>query len=382
MSLARLIENGNKRYGLNTFVTGMEYSRDYKRIPTGIFPLDMMLAGGFPTGVTSAVWGPPGGFKSGIILKLAASLQNMCANCMEYTWDCKCRPSMILSLKPVIVSSEIMDMEWAALLGVDPENVVIVQPDFGEQAVDIISEVMDEPECGLVIVDSVSMLTPTIDLEGSAVDVMPGIHAKLQNKLLRRVKVSLIRARKQQRPLTFIGVNHVAANFGQSFGFAASEKMAGSFMSKHDWHLTVRMSQLKSDLKDKDTDLPIKGRFKASITQLGSKRKVMTLAGSSEFFVGLMDVGDIAKGQVLDHKTFIKYAESVEALTKDPWTLLGKEYGKKQDIIDKLHDDENFYLSAKKKVVEMYVDRAKEMYGIDELPIADNTAEEIDNEEE
>ena len=67
--------------------------------------------------------------------------QKLCWRCFDYEWDCKC-DSGIKKKKVIAVTTEIFDPEWAKCLGVDLDEVIIVEPEYGEQAADIISEAL------------------------------------------------------------------------------------------------------------------------------------------------------------------------------------------------------------------------------------------------
>lgn len=356
-SLLEVTVKGDKKFGVGTYYSGNMGRVDFPRIPTGIFALDYMLGGGFPVGVTSSVYGPPGGGKTMVITRIAAGVQNLCFRCYEYVWDCGCSNNEPLQMKPVIVQTEIFDMGWAAQLGLDPNNVVIAEADSGEQASDIIIDCLRADDCGLVLLDSLPMLTPTVELEVSAMDQQVASQAKLISKMIRRIKSTLIKERKRGHAVSFITTNQVRAKIG-GFSFGPKEETPGGYAARHDWHVTVRMSQLKSDDIDKDTELPIDAKFKGSMVALGNKRKVFTLAGSCEFYVAVSDAGSYNRGTINDFKTVMRYGTEIGLITKDPWTFNGQEFGKKADMYDDWLDAQKF-LSAKKKIVDAYVSQAK-----------------------
>lgn len=354
--LNEIVRTGAKKHGEGTYMKGDQCRIDFPRIPTGVFALDYSLGGGFPVGVTSSVYGPPSGGKTLVMTRIAAGAQKICWNCYDYLWDCKCKAKR--EQKVVIVQTELFDIGWASQLGLDPEKVVIAEPSSGEQASDIIIECLRADDCGLVLLDSLPMLTPIIEMEASALDVQVAAQAKLISKLIRRVKTQLIREKKKHHPVAFICTNQIRAKIG-GFQFGPSEEVPGGFTSKHDWHLSIRMSQLKSENIDKRTSLPIDAKFKGSMAAMGNKRKVFTLSGSAEFYVTVSDGGNYFRGTINDFKSTMRYAEEGGQIGKDPWYFAGKTFEKKADIFKDWLDEETF-LSAKKYIVDHYIRESKD----------------------
>jgi RecA/RadA recombinase len=329
---------------------------DFPRIPTGIFAVDYMLGGGFPIGVTSSIYGPPGGGKTLVMTRLACGAQSICWNCFEYLWDCNCKNKK--QFKVAIIQTEIFDMGWAVLLGLDPDQCYIIEPDSGEQASDIIVGCLRGDDCGLVLLDSLPMLVPIVELEASAMDMQVAAQAKLISKMIRRIKATLIKEKKTGHAVSFITTNQIRAKIGGFSSFGPQEEQPGGFTSKHDWHVTLRMSQLKSADIDKETELPINARFKASMVAMGNKRKIFTLSGAAEFYVTVSDAGEYLKGTVNDFKTVFRYADEAGLIERSPWGFKGIQYDKKQDIVDDWMNPEKF-LSAKRYVISHYVGHTK-----------------------
>ncbi len=357
MNLSEVMSQGARKYGKGTFSLGYSTISDFPRIPTGIFALDYAIGGGFPVGVTSSVYGPPGGGKTLVITRAAVGAQNICWNCFQYLWDCKCNKTD--ERKVVLVTTELMDMDWAVQLGIDPDRTIVVEPDSGEQAIDIMAECLRSPDCGLVILDSLAMLTPEEELTASASDCQVGLQARMIGKMIRRVKTIMIQEKKKGHLISFVAANQVRAKIGGFAGRGPAEEVPGGYTSKHDWHLTFRMSQLSSDDKDKETELPINAKFKASMAAMGNKRKIFTLSGAAEFLITVTNGGEYVKGTINDYKTVIKYADSTGLLTKD-WTFQGVKYATKGAFIDTLNDPDRF-LSVKKLIVDHCVAEAKKL---------------------
>lgn len=356
VGLTDVVKKNEKKFGKGTMYKGTDCGDDFYRIPTGIFAVDYMLGGGFPIGVTSCIYGPPGGGKTLVMTRLACGAQQICWRCYNYHWDCSCEEEPYRQ-KVAIIQVEMFDMGWAVQLGLDPELVYIVEPDSGEQASDIIVDCVKADDCGCVILDSLPMLVPTAEIESSALDGKMGLQARLIGELIRKVKAALIKEKKRNHPVSFITTNQVRAKIG-GFGFGPQEEQPGGYASKHDWHVTIRMSQLKSTNIDKNTELPIDAHFKASMIAMGNKRKVFTLSGASEFWVTVADTGEYLKGTINDYKTALQYAENAALIGRDPWSFMGKTYKTKQEMLDTWLDTPTF-LSAKKFIVDSYIATVK-----------------------
>lgn len=103
--LSKVILAGEKKYGAGTFLKASSAPRDFHRIPTGIFSLDLCIGGGIPICATSSAWGPPGSSKTFIAQKLMVQSSMLCYRCYKYEWDCKCEDGP-LKLKSLYIDAE------------------------------------------------------------------------------------------------------------------------------------------------------------------------------------------------------------------------------------------------------------------------------------
>ena len=349
------------KYGLHTVGRGEIAASDYERMPTGIYNLDYALGGGIPVGVASCLYGPPGGGKSLVLQKLIACAQQLCWKCFEYKWDCTCDSSP--SLQDVVaVTTEVLDHDWAKCLGLDMDRLIIVEPEYGEQAADVISEALTASDCGLVCLDSLAMLSPIAEIEGSFDDAMVAAQARLISRMMRVVEAKLIREKKKGHKVSFVATNHIRSKIGQAFG--NPEEVPGGWAAKHTWHLTVRMSQITTEAGNKDAEgRPVNAKFKASTIALNNKRKIFMLQGAAEFYCTMQDSGEFVAGTIPDFKSVEKAADEIEFIGRGPWSILGREYEKKSDLINDWHD-KAWYLTVKKKLVDEYRNMAKMERGI------------------
>lgn len=351
-----------RKWGIGVVNRGETLPKDFPRIPTGIYSVDYALGGGLPVGIASCLYGPPGGGKSLVLQKMISCAQQMCWECFEYKWDCACSGGST-DQKVVVVTTEILDAEWAKCLGVNMDDIIIVEPEYGEQAGDIISEALRSSDCGLVCLDSLAMLTPMAELDASFEDFQVASQARLISKLMRVVQSRLITEKKKKHRVSFIATNHIRSKIGQAFG--NPEEVPGGWAAKHTWHLTVRMSQLSTEPTNKGEDgLPINAKFKASTIALNNKRKIFMLQGAAEFYCTMKDEGEFIMGDIPDFKTVEKAADEIEFIGRNPWSCNGREYDKKADLI-KDWEDKAWYLSVKKKLIEEYRNIAKMEMGME-----------------
>jgi RecA/RadA recombinase len=376
--LSTVVTKYTKKLGEGTIIRGSECMVDYPRLPTGVYAIDYAIGGGVPVGVTSSLYGPPNGGKTMISILLMASAQNLCWNCFQYLWDCNCGEKTEKDV--LMVSTEIFDVGWAALFGVNAEKLWVVEPETGEIAAEIIADSLRSKDCGLVVLDSLPMLVPASEIEGNIADITVAVQARMIAAMMRKVKAILIRQRKPHiaNNVAFVATNQIRAKIGKGFGKGPSEEMAGGFVPMHDWHLTLRMSQPYSSDRDKTTELPINGKFKASLIAMGNKRKLFVMAGSGEFYAVIGDGGPLPKGTINDFKTVARIADRADLINKKGWWLFDHEYGTKTEMLNDWVSNKERFLSVKKTLVNYFAIESKER--MSEASIGFEPPEEEDGE--
>lgn len=156
------------------------------RIPTGIFSLDLALAGGMLISRGSMFYGERSSGKSTTAMRVARMAQIMYPD-KAVVW---------LDIEGTF------DEVWFMKLGGDPNRLIISEPESGEHAVDIGDAMVRSKETSVIVTDSIAMLVPTKEIEGSAEDSLPGVHARLVGNYLRRINNGLLKERHRgHRPL-------------------------------------------------------------------------------------------------------------------------------------------------------------------------------------
>ena len=165
-------------------------------IPTGSLALDIALGiGGIPKGRITEIYGPESSGKTTICQHIVAQAQKA-GDTAAY-----------------IDMEHALDPSYAAKCGVDVDNLLISQPDTGEQAFDIAEQLIRSNAVGIVIIDSVAALVPKGEIEGEITDMQPGMQARLMSKALRRLSGVI-----KQTNTTVMFTNQLRQKIGIMFG--------------------------------------------------------------------------------------------------------------------------------------------------------------------
>ena len=165
-------------------------------IPTGALSLDLALGvGGIPRGRVIEIYGPESAGKSTLTLSIVAEAQKLGGICAY------------------VDAEHAMDPAYAKAMGVDIDNLLISQPDSGEQGLSIVETLVKSESCSLIIVDSVAALVPISELEGEMGDAQMGKQARLMSQALR--KLTAIMAKTNT---CVIFVNQLREKIGVMFG--------------------------------------------------------------------------------------------------------------------------------------------------------------------
>lgn len=139
-------------------------------VSTGILPLDIALGiGGIPRGRIVEIYGPESGGKTTVALHMLAEVQKQGG------------------IAAFIDAEHALDPIYARNLGVDIKELVISQPDYGEQALQIADELISSGALDIVVIDSVAALVPKAEIEGDMGDAQVGLHARMMSKAMRKL---------------------------------------------------------------------------------------------------------------------------------------------------------------------------------------------------
>ncbi|MGD9194924.1 MAG: recombinase RecA [Methyloceanibacter sp.] len=173
-----------------------ETAVEVEAIPTGSLGLDIALGiGGLPRGRVIEIYGPESSGKTTMALHVVAEAQKKGGVCA------------------FVDAEHALDTIYARKLGVDLENVLISQPDTGEQALEIADTLVRSGAIDVLVVDSVAALTPKAELEGEMGDSLPGLQARLMSQALRKLTGSISKSR-----CMVIFINQIRMKIGVMFG--------------------------------------------------------------------------------------------------------------------------------------------------------------------
>jgi recombination protein RecA len=165
-------------------------------IPTGAISLDSALGvGGLPRGRVVEIFGPESSGKTTLALHAIAQAQ------------------AAGGAAAFIDAEHALDPQYARALGVDTDNLIVSQPDYGEQALEITSALVSSNVVDIIVVDSVAALVPKAELEGEMGDSFMGLHARLMSQALRKLTAALSRANA-----CLIFINQIREKIGVMFG--------------------------------------------------------------------------------------------------------------------------------------------------------------------
>ncbi len=175
---------------------GEEKVEDVAVIPTGSVGLNVALGvGGYPRGRVIEIYGPESSGKTTLAIHAMAETQKQGG------------------IAAIIDAEHAFDRFYAEKLGVDTDNLLIAQPDSGEQALDIADELIRSAAVDLIVIDSVAALTPKAEIEGDMGDNKVGLQARLMSQALRKLTATI-----NKTQTTCIFINQLREKIGVMFG--------------------------------------------------------------------------------------------------------------------------------------------------------------------
>ncbi len=173
-----------------------EVAEDLQVVSTGSLGLDIALGvGGLPRGRVVEIYGPESSGKTTLTLQVIAQMQKLGGVCA------------------FIDAEHALDSQYAQKLGVDLQDLLISQPDTGEQALEIADALVRSGSVDLIVIDSVAALTPKAEIEGEMGDSLPGLQARLMSQALRKLTGTIKRTN-----CLVIFINQIRMKIGVMFG--------------------------------------------------------------------------------------------------------------------------------------------------------------------
>ncbi|MGE5486530.1 MAG: recombinase RecA [bacterium] len=301
-------------------------------IPTGAISLDLALGvGGFPRGRIIEIFGPESSGKTTVALHVVASAQKT-------------------GMAAFIDVEHALDPVYARKLGVDVDNLLVSQPDYAEQALEIASALINSGSIDVLVVDSVAALVPKAELDGEMGDAFVGVQARLMSQALRKLTGIVS---KSNTCLIFI--NQIREKIGVMFG--NPETTTGGRALK--FYATIR-ADIRRVAALKDGDTVIGNRTRVKIV----KNKVAAPFREAEFDI-LYGEGISREGDLID----LGVAQNV--LEKS-----GSWYSYKGDRIGQGRENARTFLRDNPDVAVRLEIELREKLGMPRIPAPDAAAAE------
>jgi recombination protein RecA len=190
------LESIEKQFGKGSIMKlGEAHPAAVETTPTGALSLDIALGGGIPKGRVVEIYGPESSGKTTLSLHAIAEIQRAGGTAA------------------FIDAEHALDPVYAKRIGVDVENLLLSQPDNGEQALEIVETLVRSNAVDLIVVDSVAALVPRAEIEGDMGDSLPGLQARLMSQALRKLTAVINRSKG-----TVIFINQIRMKIGVMFG--------------------------------------------------------------------------------------------------------------------------------------------------------------------
>ncbi len=291
-ALGLALESIEKQFGKGSIMKlGEGHKQNVETVSTGALSLDLALGGGIPKGRVIEIYGPESSGKTTLTLHAIAEVQRNGGTAA------------------FIDAEHALDPQYAKRIGVDIENLLLSQPDNGEQALEIVETLVRSNAVDLIVVDSVAALVPRAEIEGDMGDSLPGLQARLMSQALRKLTSVISRSKA-----TVIFINQIRMKIGVMFG--NPETTTGGNALK--FYASLRMD-IRRIAQIKAGDAVVGNRTRVKVV----KNKIAPPFREAEFDI-MYNEGISIPGDVLDLATARDIVEKSGAFYKYNGETIGQ----------------------------------------------------------
>ncbi|EHP42841.1 recombinase A [Cupriavidus basilensis OR16] len=322
-ALAAALAQIEKQFGKGSIMKlgEADIDQDIQVVSTGSLGLDIALGvGGLPRGRVVEIYGPESSGKTTLTLQVVAEMQKLGGTCA------------------FIDAEHALDVNYAGKLGVSVGDLLISQPDTGEQALEITDALVRSGSVDLIVIDSVAALVPKAEIEGEMGDSLPGLQARLMSQALRKLTGTIKRTN-----CLVIFINQIRMKIGVMFG--SPETTTGGNALK--FYASVRL------------DIRRIGSIKKGDEVIGNETKVKVVKNKvsppfrEAFFDILYGQGISRQGEIIDLGVDAKVVEKSGA-----W------YSYKGEKIGQGKDNAREYLRENPDIADEIENRVRESLGV------------------
>ncbi|MFA7278003.1 MAG: recombinase RecA [Candidatus Gracilibacteria bacterium] len=302
-----------KNFGKGSIMRmGESQKIEVETIPTGSLSLDIALGGGIPKGRIVEIFGPESAGKTTLALHILSECQKLGGQAA------------------FIDAEHALDPQYARRIGVDVDNLLISQPDSGEQALEIVQTLVASNAVDIIVVDSVAALTPRAEIEGEMGDAQMGAQARLMSQAMRKLTAMVGKSKT-----TIVFLNQLRMKIGVMFGNPETTPGGNALKFYSSVRLEIRAAgKLEEGTGDEKKFIGIRSRVKIV------KNKVAPAFKIAEFDI-LYATGISYTGDVLDLATRYELVHKAGAF-----------YSYKNDKLGQGRENAKTFLSENKVIMK------------------------------